>query len=88
MTVIGGFGMTDLETQANSENVNLSLEIDKLRVEKLQLQEQLLKSYKNELRLLHQYKSILRKYEALRQSKLGKLTLFYWKNKRKIFGGN
>lgn len=80
----------DSEYAVDSEknNEKLSLEMNELRMEKLMLQKQLLQAYRNELQLLQQYKSIIRKYDALRQSKLGKLTLFYWKKKRKVFGGN
>ncbi|MGE8206961.1 hypothetical protein ACQKP0_20835 [Heyndrickxia sp. NPDC080065] len=74
-------------TDAINQIKTLQLEVNKLKLEKLQLQEQLLQAYKNELHLLHLHKVLLSKYNALRKSKLGKLTLFYWKKKRRIFGG-
>lgn len=51
------------------------------------LEEQLLSSIQSEEKILLSYKKLLRKYNALSNSKLGKLTLYYWKKRRSIFGG-
>jgi ubiquinone/menaquinone biosynthesis C-methylase UbiE len=51
------------------------------------LEEQLLTSIKSEEKTLLSYKKLLRKYNALSNSKLGKFTLYYWKKRRSVFGG-
>lgn len=51
------------------------------------LEEHLLSSIENEERLLLSYKKLVRQYEALSHSTLGKLTLYYWQKRRKLFGG-
>jgi 2-polyprenyl-3-methyl-5-hydroxy-6-metoxy-1,4-benzoquinol methylase len=55
--------------------------------EKIKVQETLFGSYVKEENLLESYKRLLRKYQALSKSKLGKLTLSYWRKKRKVMGG-
>ncbi|MBS4200637.1 class I SAM-dependent methyltransferase [Bacillus sp. FJAT-49732] len=49
------------------------------------LQEQLVSALSNEEKLLVSYKQLLRKYNAISKSTLGKLTLFYWEKRRRIF---
>jgi 2-polyprenyl-6-hydroxyphenyl methylase/3-demethylubiquinone-9 3-methyltransferase len=51
------------------------------------LLEHLEDAYKREEKLLLSYKKLLRKYNALSNSKLGKFTLYYWKKRRSLFGG-
>ena len=47
----------------------------------------LLESYTKEETLLKSYTQLLKRYDALKNSKLGKLTLNYWKWRRRNFGG-
>ncbi|RST59515.1 methyltransferase domain-containing protein [Siminovitchia terrae] len=51
------------------------------------LQEHLEAAYSREEKLLISYKELLRKYQALSNSKLGKFALYYWKKRRSLFGG-
>ncbi len=51
------------------------------------LQEHLEAAYSREEKLLVSYKELLRKYQALSNSKLGKFALYYWKKRRSLFGG-
>jgi cyclopropane fatty-acyl-phospholipid synthase-like methyltransferase len=55
--------------------------------EKVHVQETLYKAYTKEEKLLNSYQKLLRKYNALSESKLGKLTLTYWKKRRNVMGG-
>ncbi|WP_052948670.1 class I SAM-dependent methyltransferase [Mesobacillus campisalis] len=58
--------------------------------EKVKVQEELLKSYEKEEHLLKAYQKLLKKYSSLSESKLGKITLAYWRKrsgkKRKVGG--
>ncbi|MBS4223369.1 methyltransferase domain-containing protein [Lederbergia citrea] len=56
--------------------------------EKINVQEELYKAYEKEERLLGTYQRLLKKYKALSESKLGQITLAYWrKRSRKRVGG-
>ena len=57
------------------------------RKSKISVEEQLLASYKKEEALLNSYKKMLRKYESLSKSKLGRLTLSYWKKRKQLVRG-
>lgn len=54
---------------------------------KVQSDKLLLDAYNKEERLLKTHSSLLKRYEALKTSKLGNLTINYWKWRRKYFGG-
>ncbi|MFD1708055.1 methyltransferase domain-containing protein [Siminovitchia sediminis] len=60
--------------------------IDRI-MKNIYLQEHLEAAYSREEKLLLNYKQLLRKYQALSNSKLGKVTLFLWKKRRSLFGG-
>lgn len=56
--------------------------------EKVQVQEQLLNAYEKEETLLRTHQKLLNKYRALSESKLGKITLAYWRKRRhRVVGG-
>ncbi|MBN3553976.1 methyltransferase domain-containing protein [Fictibacillus nanhaiensis] len=66
------------------------LDVIKVRKEKVSIQEKLLNSYNKEQTLLNTYKKLLKnnkqlesRYKALRSSKLGKITVYYWQWRRK-----
>lgn len=67
--------------------VLLQKEILKEKKKKLKSDELLLEAYKKEERLLKSYSYLLNRYEALKTSKLGGLTIKYWKWRSKRFGG-
>ncbi|MBD8005398.1 class I SAM-dependent methyltransferase [Bacillus norwichensis] len=60
--------------------------IDRI-MKNIYLQEHLEAAYSREEKLLISYKELLRKYQALSNSKLGKFALYYWKKRRSLFGG-
>lgn len=70
----------------SSENSKMLAEYKEMAIEakkeKIKLQEELLHAYKDQEQLLKYYRQLERKYKALSNSKLGKLTLSIW-NKRK-----
>lgn len=66
------------ELYANEINT-LRNQLIKEKKEKVTIQEELLFMYEREGKILKSYKNLLRKYNALSNSKLGKLTLAYWK---------
>ncbi|QTN00781.1 methyltransferase domain-containing protein [Sediminibacillus dalangtanensis] len=51
---------------------------------KVKSDKELLESYKKEETLLKSYSRLLKRYEALKDSKLGKVTLKYWKLRRNL----
>ncbi|MCA1065399.1 hypothetical protein QTG56_06945 [Rossellomorea sp. AcN35-11] len=51
---------------------------------KLELMEALKESYEKEERILRSYSKLLSRYESLKSSKLGKLTLSYWKVMKRL----
>ncbi|WML58598.1 methyltransferase domain-containing protein [Neobacillus sp. PS2-9] len=55
--------------------------------EKIKVQEDLLESYGKEEKLLKTHSNLMKRYKALSESKLGSLTLSYWRKRRNVFGG-
>lgn len=54
--------------------------------EKVLVQEDLMKSYEKEEKLLLYYQKLSRRYKALSESKLGRITLAYWRKRRRTGG--
>ena len=75
--------VNDLRKKERNYQSQLILE----RKNKIHAEEQLLASYKKEEALLKSYKVLLKKYTSLSNSKLGKLTLSYWKKRKRLVGG-
>lgn len=76
------------EKAALTKAQNLKNQVIIVRKEKIKVQEDLLHSYKKEEMLLVSYQKLLKRYHALSESKLGRLTLAYWRKRRsKSFGG-
>lgn len=75
------------EKETKKEMTELEKQVVIAKKEKIQVQETLYKAYTKEEKLLNSYQKLLRKYGALSESKLGKLTLKYWQQRRKIMGG-
>ncbi|MGM0853922.1 MAG: hypothetical protein ACQEWI_15145 [Bacillota bacterium] len=69
----------------NLEQANAT--ITKEKKEKLEVMETLKESYEKEERILRSYSKLLSKYESLKSSKLGKLTLSYWKVMKRLRRG-
>lgn len=69
----------------NLEHANAA--ITKEKKEKLEVMETLKESYEKEERILRSYSKLLTKYESLKSSKLGKLTLSYWKVMKRLRRG-
>ncbi|PFG04408.1 hypothetical protein [Bacillus sp. es.034] len=69
----------------NLEQANAA--ITKEKKEKLEVMETLKESYEKEERILRSYSKLLSKYESLKSSKLGKLTLSYWKVMKRLRRG-
>lgn len=68
------------------ENLRKRLILEKK--EKVKANEQLLEAYTKEERLLKSHSQLMKRYEALKNSKLGKLTINYWKwRSRRRLGG-
>ena len=86
---------------SSKEMAELTSEVEKLRKKekdykqqlfnernsKISVEEQLLASYKKEEALLKSYKKLLKRYESLSNSKLGRLTLSYWKKRKQLVRG-
>ncbi|WP_416729819.1 hypothetical protein [Fictibacillus sp. JL2B1089] len=51
----------------------------------IKVEEYLFTLLENEEKVLKEYRFVLKRYNALSSSKLGKLTLFYWKIRRNLF---
>jgi hypothetical protein len=69
----------------NLEQANAA--ITKEKKEKVEVMETLKESYEKEERILRSYSKLLSKYESLKSSKLGKLTLSYWKVMKRLRRG-
>lgn len=83
-----------LKDQLISSEQNLNDKISSLKTMILDLKknniaakEQLLEAYKREEMALKELRKITRMYISLSTSKLGRITRFYWRVKRKLFGG-
>ncbi|WP_147269764.1 hypothetical protein [Saliterribacillus persicus] len=63
---------------------SLEIELKQQKKENLQINKFLYETYTREENVLYHFKKIKEKYEALKHSKLGKLTIKYWelKNRR------
>lgn len=75
------------EEQLKSEILELKRQAILFKKEKLKVEKDLYSAYEKEERLLKTHNALLNKYKALSNSKLGKITLSYWKKRRKAFGG-
>lgn len=75
------------EKNTSKQIAELEKQVEITKKEKIQVQETLYSSYTKEEKLLKSYQKLLRRYHALSESKLGKLTLTYWKKRRKVMGG-
>jgi 2-polyprenyl-3-methyl-5-hydroxy-6-metoxy-1,4-benzoquinol methylase len=80
------------KSKANEKKLNsLLMEVKKqatiFKKEKIKVQEDLLESYGKEEKLLKAHRTLMRRYKALSESKLGKFTLLYWGKRRQVFGG-
>ncbi|MFB4474021.1 methyltransferase domain-containing protein [Oceanobacillus caeni] len=73
------------ESEAKLAKVEKNYQNEKKK--RVQSDKLLLESYKKEKRLLTTHSNLLKRYEALKSSKLGNLTINYWKWRRKNFGG-
>ncbi|MFD1451545.1 methyltransferase domain-containing protein [Oceanobacillus sojae] len=65
----------------------LQQEILNEKKEKVKSNELLLEAYNKEEKLLKTHSQLIKRYEALKNSKLGSLTISYWKWRRNRFGG-
>lgn len=77
----------NLENQYKNKILELNREVILEKRQKVKSDELLLESYTKEERLLKTYAQLLKRYEALKNSKLGRLTIKYWQWRRKRFGG-
>ncbi|MEH7106465.1 class I SAM-dependent methyltransferase [Bacillus sp. JJ1764] len=75
------------ETDKNKKLKEYEKHLELTKKEKISVQETLYDAYKKEEKLLQSQQNLLRKYRALSESKLGKITLSYWNRRRKIRGG-
>jgi SAM-dependent methyltransferase len=80
------------KSKANEKKLNsLLMEVKKqatiFKKEKIKVQEDLFESYGKEEKLLKAHRTLMRRYKALSESKLGKFTLLYWGKRRQVFGG-
>jgi SAM-dependent methyltransferase len=80
------------KSKANEKKLNsLLMEVKKqatiFKKEKIKVQEDLLESYTKEEKLLKAHRTLMKRYKALSESKLGKFTLLYWGKRRQVFGG-
>jgi SAM-dependent methyltransferase len=80
------------KAKANEKKLNsLLMEVKKqvtiFKKEKIKVQEDLLESYTKEEKLLKAHRTLMKRYKALSESKLGKFTLLYWGKRRQVFGG-
>ncbi|MGJ7910848.1 methyltransferase domain-containing protein [Neobacillus sp. LXY-1] len=75
------------ETEKNKKLKEYEKHLELTKKEKISVQETLYDAYKKEEKLLQSQQNLLRKYRALSESKLGKITLSYWNRRRKIRGG-
>lgn len=55
--------------------------------EKIKVKNDMLEILNKEEELLISYQQLIKKYETLKNSKLGRLTLAYWKKRRSLIGG-
>lgn len=70
-----------------SQLIALQQEVLNEKRKKVKSDELLLEAYNKEERLLKAHSQLLKRYEALKNSKLGRLTISYWKWRRKRSGG-
>ncbi|MBY0145144.1 methyltransferase domain-containing protein [Neobacillus niacini] len=75
------------EKQQAKQVAELEEQVVISKKEKIHVQETLYKAYTKEEKLLNSYQKLLKRYNALSESKLGKLTLTYWKKRRNVMGG-
>lgn len=66
---------------------NLKLQVAEEIYVNYQTEKKLLETLDKEESLLKSYKKLQTQYEALRKSKLGQLTLFYWEKRKQIKRG-
>src|SRR5699024_9450832 len=69
------------KTQFNKELRGLKARHSLILKERIHLKEQLYEAYTKEERLLKSYSKLLKRYKALSESKLGRLTLAYWEKR-------
>lgn len=81
--------LKNLQNQKQDEKLlrKLHQEILNEKKKKVKSDELLLEAYNKEERLLKTHSQLMKRYEALKSSKLGSLTISYWKWRRKRFGG-
>lgn len=70
-----------LRTKFENELSNLKTKYSIVLKEKIHTKEQLFEAHTKEERLLRAHNQLLRRYKALSESKLGKITLSYWQKK-------
>lgn len=73
--------------QVQKQLIRLQQEVLNEKKKKVKSDELLLEAYSKEERLLKTHSQLLKRYEALKTSKLGSLTIGYWKWRKKRFGG-
>lgn len=83
--VMGYIDVYEEKVKRLNETINdLKDKLNQEKIEKLELSKKLYNEYNNIEKLLNDYKILQEKYNALRKSKLGKLTLIYWRFRHKI----
>ncbi len=77
--------LKDFSINGKEEEISKSIIQDK--VEKVIIKQELFEAFNREESLLQSYKKLLGKYEALSNSKLGGLALYYWRFKKRLRRG-
>ncbi|MFC4661439.1 methyltransferase domain-containing protein [Oceanobacillus aidingensis] len=73
--------------QVQNQIITLQQEVLNEKKKKVKSDELLLEAYNKEEKLLKTHSQLMKRYEALKTSKLGSLTISYWKWRRRRFGG-
>lgn len=72
-----------INTSKDNKDKEIEHILEELKIEILKLKKELYQNYERERILLEDFQRLNSRYEALKQSKLGKITLWYWARKNK-----
>ncbi|RIW31881.1 methyltransferase domain-containing protein [Bacillus salacetis] len=79
---------SNVDVQYKEEVEKLKAEIEHEKKEKVIMKRKLVEAYQKEEELLKEYKVSLKRYNSLKNSKLGKITSKYWKLRKSLSRGN